>query len=270
MVIVAFTLGGLFIYQVLGYSNSWTVYLCFTAGGLLIAGISWIDDLHSLPVSIRLISHSLAAVIAIVSLGYWHTIDFPVIGQIHLGIIGLPITFFWIIGLTNAYNFMDGIDGIAAGQAIIVGLWWTVYGWICGQPLLTVLSFLLTCSSIGFLAHNWPPARIFMGDVGSAFLGYTFAILPLMANVPSITDQGWNGSLLAGVLINLPFLIDTTYTFLRRMLNGENVFRAHRSHIYQNLVKAGYSSRGVTSLYMGLSVIFGIIALLWTKYNWNY
>lgn len=263
LVIVVLTLGGLLFYQGLEKCSSWMVVLGFMVGAILVSGVSWWDDLHSLPISIRFTAHSLAAIIGITYLGYWHTVSFPAIGQIHLGLLGLPLTFIWIIGLTNAYNFMDGIDGIAAGQAIVAGLWWSVYGWIYYQPLLMVLSLLLTCSSIGFLFHNWPPARIFMGDVGSAFLGYTFSILPLMASSPSITDKGWNGSLIAGILINLPLLADTTYTFLRRMFNGENVFRAHRSHIYQRLVIAGYSSGFVSLLYMGLSVIGGFIALFW-------
>lgn len=227
------------------------------------------DDFHSLPISIRFTGHSLAAIISIAALGYWHIVSFPAIGQVHLGLLGLPLTFYWIIGLTNAYNFMDGIDGIAAGQATVAGLWWSVYGWTYNQPFLIVLSLLLTCSSIGFLAHNWPPARIFLGDVGSAFLGYIFSILPLMASFSSSTDKGWNGSLLFGILINWPFLLDTTYTFLRRMFNRDNVFCAHRSHIYQRLVIAGYSSGFVSLLYMGLSVIGGVIALYCTTYNIN-
>jgi UDP-N-acetylmuramyl pentapeptide phosphotransferase/UDP-N-acetylglucosamine-1-phosphate transferase len=236
-------------------------------GALVISGVSWLDDLHSLPIGIRLASHGLAAIIAIAVWGYWHSISVPVAGKIHLGLLGLPLTFIWIVGLTNAYNFMDGIDGIAAGQATVAGLWWSVLGWILHQPLMVVLGTLLACSSIGFLAHNWPPARIFMGDVGSAFLGYTFAILPLMANLTGTKGEPWAGSFLVGILINGVFLVDTIFTFLRRVYNGEDVLRAHRTHIYQRLVIAGYSSKFVSLLYMGLSFIIGFVALYWSVFN---
>jgi UDP-N-acetylmuramyl pentapeptide phosphotransferase/UDP-N-acetylglucosamine-1-phosphate transferase len=261
LIIVALTLGGLSLYQILGGFSSWAVILCFSMGALMISGVSWWDDLHSLPIGIRFAGHSVAAIIGIAVFGYWHTITFPVIGQIHLDLIGLPLTFLWIVGLTNAYNFMDGIDGIAAGQAAVSGLWWSIFGWVYAQPLLLVLGLFLACANMGFLAHNWPPARIFMGDVGSAFLGYTLAMLPLMANY-SFLPGGWDSSFLAGILLNWPFLLDTIFTFLRRLANGENVLRAHRTHIYQRLVQAGYSSASITLLYTGLNILGGIIVML--------
>lgn len=264
LVIVILTLGGLLLYQILGCCGSWKVVLGFMAGACLISGVSWVDDLHSLPIGIRFTAQSLAAVFGIAACGYWHTVSFPLIGQIHLGLLGLPLTFFWIVGLTNAYNFMDGIDGIAGGQAMVAGLWWSVFGWLYQQPLCLVLGLFLASSSMGFLAHNWPPARIFMGDVGSAFLGYSFAMLPIMANYTMSPEGGWAGSFLAGILITWPFLLDTTFTFLRRLYNGEDVFRAHRTHIYQRLVIAGYSSGVISLLYMGLNIMGGIVAMLWS------
>jgi hypothetical protein len=102
---MSLTLAGLLLYQVLGSYSSWKVVFGFMLGAFMISGISWVDDLYSLPVGIRFAVHSLAAVIGIASFGYWHTVSFPLIGQIHLGLVGLPLTFFWIVGLTNAFNF---------------------------------------------------------------------------------------------------------------------------------------------------------------------
>jgi UDP-N-acetylmuramyl pentapeptide phosphotransferase/UDP-N-acetylglucosamine-1-phosphate transferase len=262
LVIVGLTLGGLFFLQVLGCCSSWPMVLGFMLGAGLISGVSWLDDLHSLPAIRRFSAHSLAAIIGMAAVGYWHTVSLPLIGQIHLGLWGWPLTFVWIVGLTNAFNFMDGIDGIAAGQATVAGLWWSGFGWLYHQPLVLFLGLFLACSNLGFLAHNWPPARIFMGDVGSAFLGYTFAILPLMANNALSPSGGWDGSFLAGILITWPFLLDTTFTFLRRLSNREDVFQAHRSHIYQRLVIAGCSSCSISLLYMGLALMGGVIAML--------
>jgi UDP-N-acetylmuramyl pentapeptide phosphotransferase/UDP-N-acetylglucosamine-1-phosphate transferase len=139
----------------------------------------------------------------------------PFLGDLRLYSLGIPIALFWIMGLTNAYNFMDGIDGIAAGQAIVAGLGWAVIGWVNGQPLVGVLGVLIAATSLGFLGHNWPPARIFMGDVGSAFLGYTFAILPLMF-APGSAGTDSTVALIWAILLVWPFLFDTSYTLMRR------------------------------------------------------
>ncbi|MBK7202993.1 hypothetical protein [Candidatus Amarolinea dominans] len=127
---------------------------------------------------------------------------------------------------------------------------WTFLGWSDNQPLVAALGLLLAAASLGFLGHNWPLARIFMGDVGSAFLGYTFAVLPVVAaqHNPRLA--------VAGVLLVWPFLF--------RLRHRENIFAAHRSHLYQRLVIAGYSHRTVTLLYSGLAAAGALLALLWT------
>jgi UDP-N-acetylmuramyl pentapeptide phosphotransferase/UDP-N-acetylglucosamine-1-phosphate transferase len=118
---------------------------------------------------VRLASHALGAALAIFAFGYWHTVSLPLLGQVSLGWLGWSVTLLWIVGLTNAYNFMDGIDGLAAGQAVIGGVFWAVIGWQSGAELIAWLGMLIASASFGFLLHNWPPARIFMGDVASGF-----------------------------------------------------------------------------------------------------
>jgi UDP-N-acetylmuramyl pentapeptide phosphotransferase/UDP-N-acetylglucosamine-1-phosphate transferase len=213
--------------------------------------------LRSLPVRVRFLTHALGALLVIAGIGYWRVADFPLLGQVQLGWLGLPLVFVWIVGLTNSYNFMDGIDGIAGGQAVLAGLGWALFGWWGDQPQVGALGALLAASSLGFLGHNWPPARIFMGDVGSGFLGYTFAVLPVVA---ALSDPRF---ILVGALLLWPFLFDTTFTFLRRLSRGENVFAAHRSHLYQRLVIAGRSHRFVTLLYTMLALIGALLALAW-------
>ena len=175
----------------------------------------------------------------------------------HWGWLGVPLAFFWVVGLTNAYNFMDGIDGLAGSQAVIAGVGWAGLGWLRGEPLVSLLGLLVAGSSLGFLLHNWPPARIFMGDVGSAFLGFTFAALSVLA------AQQNPRLAVAGILLLWPFIFDTIGTFLRRLRRRENVFAAHRSHLYQRLVIAGYSHRTVTLLYSGLALVGLVLALVW-------
>ncbi len=257
LAIVSFSLIGLTATWLLSPGRSLRMLLTFLTGAALISVVSWLDDLRPLSNRIRFAAHSVAAILAILGLGYWSIIDIPFVGQSQIGRLGFLITFLWVVGLTNAYNFMDGIDGIAGGQAVVAGLGWAALGSIDGQPLISVLGLLLAMSSLGFLGHNWPPARIFMGDVGSAFLGYTFGILPVIA------AQKGPHFVLIGALLVWPFIFDTIFTFVRRLRKGENVLSAHRSHLYQRLVIGGYTHRFVTLLYMGLALAGLILALIW-------
>ncbi len=257
LAIVFFSLGGFSAVWLLNPSCSLFVIFSYLIGSVIVAGASWVDDLRSLSTGIRFAVHTVSALLILLGAGYWQTIRLPFGGEFSLGWIGLPLTLLWIIGLTNSYNFMDGIDGIAGGQAVVAGLGWTFLGWAGDFSLLSALGLAVAASSLGFLGHNWPPARIFMGDVGSAFLGYTFAFLAVIAgqNDPRLP--------LVGILFVWPFVFDTIFTFLRRWRKGENVFAAHRSHLYQRLVVAKYSHQFVTILYSALAAIGAALAFAW-------
>ena len=223
----------------------------------LIAAVSWYDDLGAVSSRTRFTIHTLSALGVLSSFSYWQSLDLPFLTQVNLGWFGILVTFFWLTGFTNAYNFMDGIDGLAGTQAVVAGLAWLGIGLLQDIPLLTTIGLLIATSSLGFLGHNWPPARIFMGDVGSAFLGFTLATLPIIG---AQTDSRLP---VFGVLILWPFVFDTTFTILRRLQRGENIFVAHRSHLYQRMVIAGYSHRHVTLVYMALALIGVFVAYLW-------
>src|SRR5437764_1642199 len=155
MAIVLVTLGG---------SAFWMTprFAIVAVAALVIAVVSWIDDLRHLPAPLRLGVQILAAL--------------PV-ALLFTPLAWAPLALVWIVGLTNAYNFMDGIDGIAGGQAVVAGLAWAWFGMMAEQPLTTIVGLLIAGSSAGFLVHNWQPARIFIGDVGAAFLGFILASL---------------------------------------------------------------------------------------------
>lgn len=256
LAILTITLFGLLAFGLLFHIEDWLLLFFYSFGAGLIASVSWFDDLHTLPNRVRFAVQSLAAILAIIGFGYWNELTLPFLGQVNLGWLGLPVTFLWIVGLTNAYNFMDGIDGIAGAQAVVAGLGWIILGRMMDLPLVAALGVLLAATSLGFLFHNWPPARIFMGDVGSAFLGYSLACLAVIAanREPALA--------IAGVLLVWPFVFDTIFTFVRRWKNHENVFSAHRSHLYQRLVISGYSHRTVTLLYLGLDALGLLLAFL--------
>jgi UDP-N-acetylmuramyl pentapeptide phosphotransferase/UDP-N-acetylglucosamine-1-phosphate transferase len=246
-----------FVFRLLSMPLREIVALSLAGGTVALVG--WLDDIHRLPYPIRLVVQAISSAIILIVIGYFHIMTVPFVGEIHLYSIGIPFTLLWMMGLTNAYNFMDGIDGIAGGQAVVAGLGWIILGCMSGQSFIALVGVLLAASSLGFLFYNWPPARIFMGDVGSAFIGFTLAVLPVIA------DQRNPRLIVAGFLVVWPFIFDTSFTLIRRLARGENVFVAHRSHIYQRLVIAGYSHRFVTLIYMGLALIGTVIALLWYK-----
>jgi len=253
LLIVTATLVGCVAFGVTTASNAESELMAYVFGALLIAGVSWLDDVRSLPTWVRFVAHSLGAILGITAFGTWGVVDVPLWGQVSLGWIGVALTFVWIVGLTNAYNFMDGVDGMAAGQAVVAGIGWAILGWSQEQPLTTTIGLLLASTSCGFLGHNWSPAKIFMGDVGSTFLGYSFAILPLMAGSLSLNRRFAALTPVAGALLVWPFILDSGLTLLRRLFSGENVLAAHRSHLYQRLVKTDCSHRAVSVLYMTLA-----------------
>jgi UDP-N-acetylmuramyl pentapeptide phosphotransferase/UDP-N-acetylglucosamine-1-phosphate transferase len=117
----------------------------------------------------------------------------------------------------------------------------------------------ISASSLGFLGHNWQPAKIFMGDVASTFLGYSFAVLPLLS-----ADKGGD-ALMLGTLLMWTFIMDAGVTFIWRAIKREKVFSAHRSHLYQRLVVGGYTHAAVSSLYVVLTLLAGLLSYLWAR-----
>jgi UDP-N-acetylmuramyl pentapeptide phosphotransferase/UDP-N-acetylglucosamine-1-phosphate transferase len=227
------------------------------AAALGVAAVSFADDLRPVPFGVRLVVHVAAALVVLWTVGWWQGVGLPLLGTVSLGVMGLPVTLLWMVGLTNAYNFMDGIDGIAGAQAVVAGAgWFVILGPAPGFGAAAAL--LIAAAATGFLVHNWSPARIFMGDVGSAFLGFMLALIPVLQAPQSPRMP------LAGLLVVWPFVADTAVTFFRRLVSGERVVEAHRSHLYQRLVSRGWSHAGVALLYAALAAAGVAIAAWWS------
>lgn len=232
--------------------------LVYLACGLVIAWLGWRDDLHSLSARVRFAVQGLVAAVSIYGLGYFKAVTIPLFGELQLGVVGVIITFLWIVGLTNAYNFMDGIDGIAGGVALAAALGWMMLAANMHNDFVFWIALAIAASSLGFLGHNWSPAKIFMGDVASTFLGYTFAVLPLL----SATRGG--DALMLGTLLMWTFIMDAGVTFIQRLLRGEKLLYGHRSHVYQRLVIGGYKHSTVSLLYIFLTLLAGILSYAWS------
>lgn len=238
----------------------WVAMRGYVACSALMAALGWSDDRSwpSLGVGIRFLPQIAIAALFVYLAGLPTSIELPGLGDRDLGWIGIAVYVVWIVGMTNAFNFMDGLDGLAAGQAVLAGSFWFAAAWFADLPLVAAIALLVAAASWGFLPHNWPPARVFLGDVGSYFLGFSVAALPILA-VAGRRSEPW---LLIGILLLAPFLFDAALTFSRRLIAGENVFQAHRTHLYQRLAALGIAPATVTALFLGIAALGGLAALL--------
>ena len=236
--------------------------LVVLAAALFIAAISLRDDFRSLGAGLRFACHFAAAGAVVWAVGAFDRLGVPLAGEYPLGTVaGTGLTLLWIVGLTNVYNFMDGIDGIAGVQGVVAGLGWAVAGACLGAPTAALLGVVLAGGCAGFLVHNWSPAKIFMGDVGSAFLGFLFAVVPLVA-VREAPEFAARWPVFAALAV-WPFVGDGFLTFVRRLLKREKVWEAHRSHLYQRLVLTGWKHRLVSELYAGWAAAMVAVGWLW-------
>ena len=235
----------------------------YFSGALLIALVSFLDDVYSIAFPWRLLVHSIAAILLIIDVDTWHGIS--MLGHISLGNFGYVLTFIWIVWMVNSYNFMDGIDGLAGLQAVIAALGWLVLSYLLQMPAIFLFSGIIAFTSLGFLIHNWNPARIFMGDVGSAFLGFTFASLPMIARTIAIKSPDLLP--IAAVLFVWFFLFDSVVTLLRRAVRGEKIWQAHREHLFQRLILSGLSHRRVTIFYGILASVLSMFILLSVEFR---
>ena len=235
----------------------------YLAGAFLVAGVSWLDDLLSIPFWARLFIHITAAGLLIADLGYWQNVFVPVVDwHIPLGAaFGLVVTIMWLVWLINAYNFMDGIDGIASLQAIAAGAGWAALAASVSLDGIYIFAGALACATAGFLAHNWEPARIFMGDVGSAFLGFTLAAMPLLAGPTAGSDASQILPLVA-VLFVWFFVFDSVLTLISRLVRRQRVWEAHRQHIYQRMVIGGWRHSTVSLVYGVFATLLSALVIL--------
>ena len=229
-----------------------------------LAVLSFWDDLRPLRPAIRFGGHALAAIGLLYALN-WPRFSLDLTGQPGVAwpaLVSALFLFLWLTGYANAFNFMDGINGLAAGQAIVTGLGMALLGSVVsGQSSMVsppvLLSLVIAGACAGFLPHNFPKARMFMGDVGSAPLGFLLAALVVWI----ARDYGWWLLIPLG-LLHANFVLDTGLTLARRILRGERWYEAHREHFYQRLIRAGKSHPFVTGVEMALQgVVLGLMVL---------
>ncbi|CAN5483866.1 undecaprenyl/decaprenyl-phosphate alpha-N-acetylglucosaminyl 1-phosphate transferase [soil metagenome] len=259
-IIVSFLIGAFLVYILI--EQAVLPGLFFFAGIIIIALTSFFDDKFDLPAYLRFGLHTLAAVLVIFETGGFEKFPLPDPFSFSLGIFNYPVTFFWIVAVINIYNFLDGIDGYAGTQAILAGFgiaFLDVFG--AGFFIGTVVM----ASCLGFLLYNWHPAKIFMGDIGSATLGFIFATIPLYFTATSL-----NIGIYSIVIFLWFFLADGAFTIIRRAINGEKIWEAHRSHLYQQMVFYGNTHSKVVLMVMTPSLILTLSFLFLYYFYVNY
>jgi len=232
-------------------------------GGTIIAVLGVYDDWYEAKAKTKLIFQILAAFI-LVSFGFViDKISTPFGGAIYLGIFSLPLTILWIVGLTNAINLLDGLDGLASGVVTIVCfVLFLTSAKMGGNPNIPILTMALIGACLGFLPYNFYPAKIFLGDTGSLFLGFILA---------AITSEGWHkGTATISLMVPLAAmalpLIDTSLAIIRRLLSHQKIFKPDKSHIHHRLMLLvpEKNQRSVVLRLYFLTACYGMIAFSFT------
>lgn len=252
---IAFTaLGGIVIAAMLQWIDS-NLAIALVGGGALIAAVGWVDDHRSLSALTRFAVQFFCAGWAMFWLGGLPSLSIGS-ASLNLGPAGIVLGVIGIVWAINLYNFVDGIDGLAAGEAISTGVIGGLILLAMGQTGLAIVSLLIAAASAGFLPLNWAPARLFMGDVGSGMLGYLFAVLAIAS------ENSGAVPLLLWVLLLGAFVFDATVTLCRRIAHGERWYHAHHSHAYQRMVQAGRSHAQVSTTILLINLVLAILAIV--------
>lgn len=222
------------------------------------ASIGFFNDLRDIPRRWRLIAQVAAALIFIPAAPI-RDLALPGVVLELAPLVGDTLAILWIVGLTNTFTYMDGINGLASGQAALAASLWMIIGLIIGNPMIALLGALIAGSAFSFSAYNLPPRSIFLGEAGGMFLGFSLAALPMFAasqsNMPRLIITG-------GMMMSL-FCFDAVLTLTRYLIRGQITPRSERSHLYQRLVALGDSPRKVLTLYLALSLGFSIAGVVY-------
>jgi UDP-GlcNAc:undecaprenyl-phosphate GlcNAc-1-phosphate transferase len=256
-IVVGFLLGVAVLYGFASFARLADPYFRgVILASMAIAVVGFIDDLRDWPFSVKLLAQFAAALVAVGSGLYVAVFRVPFLGAVAIGpLAGAAVTVGWILLATNAMNFIDGLNGLAAGTALVAAAFLAVIAASQSGWFVYFAALLLAAGILGFLPFNFPRARIFMGDVGSQFCGFVLAVLGVAASRFERVEMSF---LLVPMLLS-GVLYDVLFTLFRRALAGERLTEAHRGHLYQVAQRAGMDSRLVAMLHWGFAAMGGIV-----------
>jgi UDP-GlcNAc:undecaprenyl-phosphate GlcNAc-1-phosphate transferase len=267
-IVAAFLLGISLLYRYGEVSRlAAPLFVGVIAAAVLIAAVSLLDDLFDFPFLVKLGAQCLAALVAVGAGLSARTFNLPGLGAVPLGWAGPLLSLAWILLVTNAMNFIDGLDGLAAGTTLIACLFLAGIAGVHGGFFVYTTALLLAGGVAGFLPFNFPRARIFMGDVGSQFCGFMLAVL----GVAATHYQQVSLSFLVVPLLLSGVLLDVLVTLVRRAMTGQTIAQAHRGHLYQVAHRSGMDARWIAAVYWGFAMFGGmvVIAFLQAPTDWK-
>ena len=262
-------MGGLAIF--FGFMLSVLIFLPLTRplrgmllGGVIIVVLGIFDDIYALPAKPKLLVQIIAALVAvlmgnrIVALSNFNIFSDDLF--LELGWLSYPITILWIVGITNAVNLIDGLDGLACGVSTISSMTLLVIALMVAEPDVAILTAALAGACLGFLPYNINPAKIFMGDTGSTFLGFILAVVSVQGLFKFYTIISFAAPFL---MLGLP-IFDTCFAILRRLAKGQSPMSPDRGHIHHRLIDMGFSQKQAVAMLYVISAILGLSAVVLT------
>ncbi len=232
--------------------------------GIVVISITCVfDDIYTIKPLVKLTGQVLAAIVAVAFGVRIESIDFGFINTSELGeAVSIIVTIVWIVGVTNAINLIDGLDGLASGISVISAVSLLVIFVLNGSPTIAIILITaLAGALVGFLPFNFAPAKTFIGDTGSNFLGYTIAIISILGVAKTYTLAV---IILPLIVLGLP-IFDTLWAIIRRLIKGKSIkaiFKADKGHLHHRIVARGFSQKQAVLILYGISATFGIFAVI--------
>src|ERR1700686_73102 len=234
----------------------------FLICGFLVLVLGVYDDLRGASAAVKFAGLGAVTVLFYVLGGRIEGLSIPFVGNVTLHpVLGFLLTMVWVVGIANAFNLIDGVDGLASGSALFSSLVLLTVSLIQGKALVAVIALVLTGALAGFLRYNFNPASIFLGDSGSLFVGFALAALSVQGAQKASTAVAVAIPILA---FGLP-VVDTSVAIARRFLSGKPIFQGDREHIHHMLIERGWSQRRVALVLYGVSALFGLLAMLFVN-----
>lgn len=233
-------------------------------GAVIIVVLGIFDDIYSLKAGFKFVVQIVAALIAVCSGNIIQILSNPNIFSANpywnLGLLAYPVTVIWIVAITNAVNLIDGLDGLACGVTTISSMTLLVIALVVGEPEVAFLVAALVGGCLGFLPYNLNPAKIFMGDTGSTFLGFVLAVVSVQGLFKLYTIISF---VVPFLMLGLP-IFDTAFAFIRRIAHGQSPMHADRSHVHHRLIDMGFSQKQAVAVLYVISAILGLSAVVLT------
>jgi UDP-GlcNAc:undecaprenyl-phosphate/decaprenyl-phosphate GlcNAc-1-phosphate transferase len=258
-VVVAFLVGIGMLYRFAEFARLADQYFVgVIEASVAIAVVAFLDDLFDWKFTVKLAAQILAALVAVGSGIYVVDYRLPYVGPLYVGWLAAPATVLWLLFATNAMNFIDGLNGLAGGVALIAACFLAGIAAFTGGWFAYFAALLLAAGLAGFLPFNFPRARIFMGDVGSQFCGFILAVLAVVAS----RFDGIELSFLIVPMLLSGVLFDVAFTLIRRAYAGEALTEPHRGHLYQVAQRSGVPAAKVTLMHWGFAIFGGVCAIV--------